>query len=187
MINIMFCPDVKTIEFTKNILLLDGHLNGMCMKEKLFGAIKDKSISIEALRIYFGLALFLKGIYFIGNMKVLFGMLSYQFPYIDFIFAHYVVLSHIIGGLFIALGLFTRYAALINLPVLFSAIIFDKIQHGLFSSGAEFELAFMVFVLLVFFVIQGSGQFSLDQYIKASHEQLLADEEKQSEKNRDVK
>lgn len=153
------------------------------MREKFFEAIRDKSISIEALRVYFGLALFFKGIYFIGNMKSLFGILSYQFPYIDFIFAHYVVLSHIIGGLFIALGLFTRFAAAANVPVLFSAVVFVKIQSGIFTTGTEFELAVMVLALLLFFVIQGSGQFSLDQYIKISHDQLLAEEADQKDEN----
>lgn len=146
------------------------------MKRKLLESIKDKSLSIEVLRLYFGLALFFKGVYFISHMKELFEMLSYQFPYVDFIFAHYVVIAHIVGGLFITLGLFTRYAAAANIPVLFSAIVFVKMKSGLVSTGAEFELAVMVLALLLFFVVQGSGKFSLDQYIKATYEQTLNEE-----------
>lgn len=147
------------------------------MKKKLLESVKDKSLSIEALRVYFGLALFFKGIYFISHMQELFEMLSYKFPYIDFVFAHYVVVAHIIGGLFVALGLFTRVAAAINIPVLFSAVVFVKMKSGLVSTGAEFELAVMVLALLIFYVIQGSGQFSLDEYIKVSYEQTLSEEE----------
>lgn len=147
------------------------------MKNNFVEAIKDKSISIDLLRIYFGIALFLKGTYFIGHMSDLFSLISYQFPYVDFIFAHYVVLAHIVGGGFITLGLFTRYAALANLPVLFSAIIFVKFRTGLLSTGAEFELAVMVLFLLCFFIVQGSGKYSLDEYIRSSHEKMLAEED----------
>lgn len=146
------------------------------MKARFSQSIKDKSLSIEILRVYLGLALFFKGIYFIGNMKDLFSLLSHQFPYIDFIFAHYVVLAHVVGGLFIALGLFTRYAAFANIPVLFSAIVFVKLKTGLMSSGAEFELAVMVLALLLFYIVQGSGVFSVDQYIQDSNEKRMADE-----------
>ena len=142
------------------------------MKASIMDSIKDKSISTEFLRVYLGIALFLKGLYFIGHMSDLFSHISHRFQYIDFIFAHYVVLVHIVGGLFIALGLFTRYAALMNIPVLFSAIVFVKIKTGFFSSGAEFELAVMVFMLLLYFVVQGSGKFSLDSYIKDSYEKI---------------
>lgn len=147
------------------------------MKEQLIKSVKDKSLSIEVLRVYLGLALFFKGIYFIGNMKDLFMLISHQFPYVDFIVAHYVVLAHIVGGLFIALGLFTRMAAAANIPVLFSAIVFVKFKTGFFATGAEFELAVMVLFLLLFFVVQGSGIFSLDSYIRSSHQKLMAEEQ----------
>lgn len=142
------------------------------MKEVVMSSIKDKTLSTELLRVYLGIALFLKGIYFIGHMTDLFAHISHRFQYIDFIFAHYVVLAHIVGGLFIALGLFTRYAALLNIPVLFSAIIFVKFKTGFFSVGAEFELAVMVFMLLLYFMVQGSGKFSLDSYIRSSYEKF---------------
>ncbi|RPJ79043.1 MAG: DoxX family protein, partial [Alphaproteobacteria bacterium] len=83
---------------------------------------KNKKIAIDLLRIYFGIALFLKGIYFIVNMKDVFSALSYQFPYVDFLFSHYVILAHIGGGICISLGFFTRIAALCNVPVLLGAI-----------------------------------------------------------------
>jgi uncharacterized membrane protein YphA (DoxX/SURF4 family) len=70
------------------------------------------------------------------------------------------------------LGLFTRVAALMNLPVLFSALVFVKIETGFFSMNSDFELAFMVFMLLLFFVVQGSGLVSLDSYIKKSYNEL---------------
>ena len=141
------------------IYIIDSLLNlEDLMMSTLMNSIKDKTLSTEMLRVYFGLALFFKGIYFIGNMTDLFQHISHRFHYVDFIFAHYVVLAHIVGGLFVALGLFTRWACLANIPVLFLAIVFVKLQTGLFSIGAEFELAVMVLMLLIYFTIQGSGK-----------------------------
>lgn len=145
------------------------------MTSTLMNSIKDKTFSTEMLRVYFGLALFLKGIYFIGNMTDLFQHISHRFHYVDFILAHYVVLAHIVGGLFVALGLFTRWACLANVPVLFSAIVFVKLKTGLFSAGAEFELAVMVLMLLLYFIVQGSGSFSLDSYIRKSFEKIQSE------------
>lgn len=142
------------------------------MASTLMNSIKDKTFSTEMLRVYFGLSLFFKGIYFIGHMTDLFQHISHRFQYVDFILAHYVVLAHIVGGLFVSLGLFTRWACLANVPVLFSAIVFVKLRTGLFSAGAEFELAVMVLMLLLYFIVQGSGGFSLDSYIRKSYEKI---------------
>lgn len=139
------------------------------MKQALLDSLKDKSLSIELLRVYLGGALFFKGIFFIVHMKDIFEMISYQFPYIDFLLAHYVVLAHIVGGIFLALGLYTRLAAAANLPVLISALIFVQAKNGVMTTGAELELVALVLVLLLFFVWQGSGYFSADNYIKTSH------------------
>lgn len=130
----------------------------------------SKRLSLDFLRMYLGIALFLKGIYFVSNMNEIFSMISYQFPYADFIFAHYVVVAHIGGGACIMLGLFTRYAAIFNLPVMLSAIIFVQSKNGALKTGSEVELAVMVFVLLILFVYENSGIVSADTYIHRSHE-----------------
>ncbi len=146
------------------------------MKNLLIKAYKDKSLSIELLRFYLGVALFLKGIYFITHMKDIFDIVSYRFPYLDFLLAHYVVVAHIAGGVCIAVGLFTRVAAFLNIPVLVSAIIFVQGKNGVFKTGSEFELAFMVLALLIFVIWQGSGNISMDHYIHWSHEDHLKNE-----------
>lgn len=140
------------------------------MREKLIESVKDKSLSIELLRVYLGVALFFKGIYFIGHMKDIFSVISNQFPYIDFFLAHYVVLAHIVGGVCILVGLFTRIAAIANVPVLLSAIFFVQNRSTGAQTRFELELVVMVFFLLLFFIWQGSGYFSADNYIKMSHE-----------------
>lgn len=146
------------------------HFGVYKMREKLIESVKDKSLSIELLRVYLGVALFFKGIYFIGHMKDIFSVISNQFPYIDFLLAHYVVLAHIVGGVCILVGLFTRIAAIANVPVLLSAIFFVQNRSTGAQTRFELELVVMVFFLLLFFIWQGSGYFSADNYIKMSHE-----------------
>ena len=143
-----------------------------------------KKIPTDLLRMYFGVALFLKGIYFIGNMTQIFSMISYQFPYLDFLLAHYVALAHIGGGFCIFLGLFTRFAAIVNVPVLLSAIVFVQAKNGAFATGSELELVVMVLVLLIYFISQGSGILAVDTYIQRSHAMREIEEKKQREINR---
>jgi uncharacterized membrane protein YphA (DoxX/SURF4 family) len=37
---------------------------------------------------------------------------------------------------------------------------------GKFNTRSDFELAMLVFVLLLYFIVNGSGKLSLDEYIK---------------------
>lgn len=154
------------------------------MRDLILESYKNKKIPTDLLRMYFGGALFLKGLYFIGNMKQIFSMISYQFPYIDFLFAHYVVLAHIGGGVCIFLGLFTRFAALANVPVLLAAIFFVQAKNGVLETGSELELVVMVLVLLIYFICEGSGILSSDTYIQRSHVKREIEEKLQRESNR---
>lgn len=154
----------------------------------MFELIKEsytkKKITTDLLRMYLGIALFLKGIYFIVNLKEIFSMISYQFPYIDFLFAHYVVLAHIGGGICIFMGLFTRVAAAANVPVLIAAMFFVQVRDGAFKTGSELELVVMVLVLLVYFIVEGSGLLASDTYIKRSHDLREITEKSERELNR---
>jgi putative oxidoreductase len=154
------------------------------MIDLVLESYRNKRLPTDLLRMYFGIALFLKGIYFITNIKEIFSMLSYQFPYVDFIFAHYVVLAHIGGGVCILLGFFTRYAALANIPVLVSAIFFVQAKNGVFNTGTELELVVLVLVLLLYFVSEGSGILSADTYVHRAHEKSENEEKLQRESNR---
>lgn len=134
--------------------------------EEILKKIKTKQyFTYELLRFYLGFALFVKGIYFILHIGEVSSLVNSQFGFLDFFISHFVVIAHIVGGIFIAIGLYTRIACAVNLPVLLSAIFLSQASTGGFSGRADFELASMVTVLLVFFVINGSGMLSLDDYI----------------------
>ena len=68
-------------------------------------------------------------------------------------------------GLFITIGLFTRIAAIIQIPVLITAVFFVNI-HSIGSNILEFILSMITLVLLVYFARKGSGPFSADEYLK---------------------
>src|SRR6476469_5818915 len=90
---------------------------------------------LDLLRIAFGLFLLFKGVEFADNMNKLMNMLSGQVHFNSFmlmILAHYVLGAHILGGVLLTVGLLTRFACLIQIPVLLGAIIFVN-THNLFG------------------------------------------------------
>src|SRR5687767_15550221 len=81
---------------------------------------------MDIVRISLGIFLCYKGVDFLLNMGELIGLMtSTAFGSFAYILAgHYVVFAHIIGGILLALGLFTRFACLIQLPILIGAVLF---------------------------------------------------------------
>jgi uncharacterized membrane protein YphA (DoxX/SURF4 family) len=73
---------------------------------------------------------------------------------------------HLAGGTLIFLGLFTRMAAIFQLPIVFGAVFFVNILLSFVNS--ELWLSILVLALLVLFVIIGSGPWSLDRLLSDS-------------------
>jgi uncharacterized membrane protein YphA (DoxX/SURF4 family) len=122
---------------------------------------------IDVLRILLGLILFYKGIYFISHTQDIVVMLANtRFDFLGITIAHYVVAAHIMGGLLIMVGLLTRIAILFQIPILLGAVIFVNLPKGILSFNSETELSILVLFLLVFFLFEGSGPLSIDEYIK---------------------
>lgn len=127
----------------------------------------NREMAVEALRIYLGLGLILKGVQFILNKEQAAEYMSLiHFPFFEFFSIHIVVLLHLAGGLFLTIGLLTRIAALIQVPVLFGAIFFVHMQQGLFTKAQNLEFVILVLFLLLFFVFYGGGCLSVDYYLK---------------------
>jgi putative oxidoreductase len=49
--------------------------------------------------------------------------------------AWFTILAHGLGGLMMILGLWTRWAALANLPVMLGALVFVHLSQGYFLKG----------------------------------------------------
>lgn len=134
---------------------------------------------MDALRIYLGVALVLKGIYFITNMAEVESALSGPLPEWQTFVAWCVVFAHIVGGASLALGFITRVSAGLNAIVMLGAVgvhTFGTATGGLFSTNVDFQLAFMVFFTLVLITWRGAGPMSLDRLLgeeKAVHEEPI--------------
>jgi len=86
----------------------------------------------------------------------------------------YMILAHGIGGLLLILGLFTRWAALAQVPILASAFFLYHIGQGFFLTGivvdagkgiviaGGYEYILLILVASVTLVLAGGGTFALD-------------------------
>ena len=134
---------------------------------------RNSDLTFEFIRIYLGLGLFAKGVYFashLGDVMTLVDHGSLQVPAI--MIAHYVALAHLAGGLLIATGLLTRLAALAQVPVLLGAIFMVHLRDGLFGASQNLEFAVLVLFLLALTVVNGGGRLSADAWL-ARREALL--------------
>lgn len=132
---------------------------------------------LDAIRIVLGIFLFLKGLEFVNNMEALTNVINnsgFLGSISAGILAHYIVFAHIVGGILISFGLLTRLACLIQLPILLGAIIFVNSSGGIFKPLAELWISVLVFLLLGFFFVEGSGPISIDEYMRKHPEKMEA-------------
>lgn len=125
-------------------------------------------IWIDGLRIVLGLILMWKGIQFVNNIDLLKARIDEQ-PFLtvlSFWLAHIIVFAHVAGGLLITMGLLTRVGILANIPILFGAVFFVHTPVNLFAVHSEMILSVIVLCALVFFLVEGSGRFSVDEYMR---------------------
>ncbi|MBO9684761.1 MAG: DoxX family membrane protein [Flavisolibacter sp.] len=121
---------------------------------------------MDFVRIALGLFLLLKGVEFANNMNQLMAVMSsLPFGNLMMVFlAHYVLFAHMLGGVLLTTGLLTRLACLIQIPVLIVAVF-----TNIFNQFSELALSLLVLVLLVYFLIIGSGRWSLDWYVNKEY------------------
>ena len=55
--------------------------------------------------------------------------------------AWYLILAHVIGGLMMIVGLWTRWAALANVPVLLVSMLMQHVHHGFFMTTVVADAA----------------------------------------------
>jgi uncharacterized membrane protein YphA (DoxX/SURF4 family) len=120
---------------------------------------------IDIFRIALGVYITYKGLYFITHMDELeMTAAGANQWFAGAVVAHYVVFAHILAGPLIAVGLFTRIACALQLPILIGAVIFVNARKGFLSLGDHMELEVSLIVLggLLVFMIFGAGRFSID-------------------------
>jgi putative oxidoreductase len=119
---------------------------------------------LDIVRILLGVFLFYKGIDFLQNLPSVKGELYSRTSFGEYtvlLLGHYVVFAHIIGGILLIIGLFTRFACLIQLPVLLGAIIFINSGSSAIKPYSELLLSIVILLLLCYFLVIGNGPWSI--------------------------
>lgn len=125
---------------------------------------------MDIFRIILGIAIFIKGIYFIHNPDALMQILqNSKISGWTFIVEHHVAFTYLVGGILIAIGLITRIAIIFQIPVFFGSIYCCIADKGFFSVFSDLTFSIIMFVLLIFYLIWGPGRFSVDTYMKRDH------------------
>lgn len=118
-------------------------------------------------RVALGICLILKGISFIRNTVYLESLLAETRVGISGAWLALVITwLHLLCGLLIIIGLFTRLAALLMIPILLCAVIFINAPQGIFAAESEFGFSLAILLMLFFFFIEGGGPLSLDDYFR---------------------
>ena len=124
---------------------------------------------LDFIRIILGLLLITKGIAFVFNreeiIKMLAGSGTEMSEFVSFYAAHYVIVAFIVGGLFVAIGFVTRWALLFQLPAIIGEIIMVDFHKNLFTLNSDLSYKILIFVLMVFFILYGSGKISFDHWL----------------------
>src|SRR5579862_1203024 len=121
---------------------------------------------LDLIRMLLGGFLVVKGWVFFTNSAYLRDLIIAnrairQSPEIITALIDYVTYVHLLGGILIFLGLYTRLWALLQLPIVLGAVFFVNIVSPYFDS--ELWLSILVLALLFLFALIGSGPLSLDR------------------------
>jgi uncharacterized membrane protein YphA (DoxX/SURF4 family) len=135
--------------------------------DKLVAAVRRaglrSDLGFDLIRAYLGVALLIRGYLFVSHPELIASYLEQSGDWFwPIATAHYVGFAHLGGGLLLAVGLGTRLAAAVQVPILIGAVFFIHMGDGLFWIGQSLELSSLVLFLLLVFSVFGSGPCSLD-------------------------
>jgi putative oxidoreductase len=127
---------------------------------------------MDAIRIYLGLGLIVKGLYIMNHQDQFAGVLDggNAMPFGFMTIAHYVIPAHFVGGLMLLFGFGTRIGAVSQLPLLIGALLYIYLPR--FSSlemRQNLEFSALVLFLLVLIAIHGSGRYSVDYVVQRNY------------------
>jgi putative oxidoreductase len=133
-------------------------------------------VVIDLVRMYLGVGLFAKGLYFLMHQGELSKLLegTNNVAFAQGALAHYVIPAHLVGGLLLAMGLLTRLAALSQIPILIGAVLYVWLPKMLFIEQRQnLEFSALVLFLLVLIFVYGAGRLSLDHLITKKESRQL--------------
>lgn len=118
---------------------------------------------LDVVRVYLGAGLLFRGVALVGSDSGLFELVNGSVLGVPLdVIVVYVTAAHIVGGILLIVGYYTRLAALIQLPILLGAVFLLHWQDGLLSANQSLEFSALVLYLLAIVFVFGSGPWSLD-------------------------
>ena len=122
---------------------------------------------IDYIRMFLGIVLIAKGIFFVINNEEVMNMIAQQeYWVVHYAIAHYVIGGSIVCGILIIIGLFFRLAVIFEIPALLGSIIYVNIHKSFFAINSELVYSFIILLMLIFFFLYGSGKYSIDHYLE---------------------
>lgn len=126
---------------------------------------------LDLLRVILGIIIFGKGVSFISDTTTLQNLITENniFGFSGVLISvaiHIVAFAHLVGGILIALGLVTRFAVVIQIPILLFAVFFVNLTKGFSMPNSELWLSIVVLFMLILFWVVGSGRLSVDEGLK---------------------
>lgn len=127
--------------------------------------------ALDIVRIGLGILIFCKGIAIVSNTQVLQEFLLEKSVFgfsglMASVVIHIAGFVHLVGGILIAIGLLTRFSAVMQIPILLVAVFFVNVSRGFSMLNSELWLSLIVLLLLVLFWVTGSGPYSVDHAMK---------------------
>jgi putative oxidoreductase len=116
---------------------------------------------LDFIRIALGLFLCYKGVDFLMNMGSMLDLITNKMSFGSFtsmLMSNYIAFAHILGGILLILGVLTRFACLIQIPILVGAVIF--VNSTMYKPFSAMALPIIVLLLVIWFLIIGNGRLS---------------------------
>jgi|SRR5580692_7307220 putative oxidoreductase len=117
---------------------------------------------LDAVRILLGVFLCYKGVDFLMNMGTMLDLITNKMSFGSFssmLMSNYIAFAHILGGILLILGALTRFACLIQIPILLGAIFF--IRNEMYRPFSAVLLPIIVLLLLILFLVVGNGKWQM--------------------------
>lgn len=119
---------------------------------------------LELVRIYLGAALFIRGAFLLANPEMLRQAVGDSWLAAASAIVPYV---HIVAGALLALGVFARAAALVQMPILFGATFFVNLPRiARMDQREAIEFSALVLFLLAIFFVRGAGSLSVSPKVR---------------------
>lgn len=132
------------------------------------------ALGYDLVRAYLGIGLFVRGVLFVSQPELVLGYLQdvhgWFWPYA---LVHFIAVAHLCGGVMLGIGLATRLAAALQVPILFGAVFLVHSQSGLLNVGQSLEFSGLVLALLLVYLTFGSGKLSVDAFLTRAEVRAL--------------